>query len=115
ATEATSLCHDREAAVAAAETAWRTFEEGALAEGLPTFEIERAKLEAGLPVATLAHLAKLTNSAGEARRFIQGRGLRLNDVAVSDVRAQASLADLTDKGVLKLSVGRKQHILVKPV
>jgi tyrosyl-tRNA synthetase len=115
ATEATALCHGREAALAAGETARRTFEEGALAEGLPTFEIERTKLEAGIPVATLASLAKLTNSAGEARRFIQGGGLRVNDVPVSDVKATASMADLTALGVIKLSVGKKQHILVKPV
>jgi tyrosyl-tRNA synthetase len=115
ATEATALCHGREAAMHASETARRTFEEGALAEGLPTFEIERAKLEAGIPVATLANLAKLTSSTGEARRFIQGGGLRLNDVPVADVKATASLSDLTPEGVFKLSVGRKQHILVKPV
>jgi tyrosyl-tRNA synthetase len=115
ATEATAMCHGRDAANAAAETARRTFEEGALAEGLPTFEIERARLEAGLPIATLAHLAKLTHSTGEARRFIQGGGLRLNDVPVTDARATASLGNLTAEGVLKLSIGRKQHILIKPV
>jgi tyrosyl-tRNA synthetase len=115
ATEATALCHGREAAIQAAETARRTFEEGTLAEGLPTFEIERAKLEAGIPLATLANLAKLTNSTSEARRFIQGGGLRLNDVPVADVKATATLADLTQEGVFKLSVGKKHHILVKPV
>jgi tyrosyl-tRNA synthetase len=115
ATEATAMCHGIEAASTAAETARRTFEEGALAEGLPTFEIERARLEAGLPIAALAHLAKLTNSIGEARRFIQGGGLRLNDVPVTDARATASLCNLTAEGVLKLSIGRKQHILIKPV
>jgi tyrosyl-tRNA synthetase len=115
ATEATALCHGRDAALQAAETARRTFEEGALAEGLPTFEIERAKLEAGIPFATLANTAKLTSSSGEARRFIQAGGLRVNDVPVTDVKAIATLANLTAEGVLKLSVGKKQHILVKPV
>ena len=115
ATEATALCHGREAALEAAETARRTFEEGALAAGLPTFEVERARLAAGIPVATLAHLAGLTTSASEARRFIQGGGLRINDVQVADVRAIAGLDDLTADGVLKLSVGKKSHMLVKPV
>ena len=115
ATEATALCHGRDAALQAAETARRTFEEGALAEGLPTFEIERAMLEAGIPFATLANTAKLTSSSGEARRFIQAGGLRVNDVPVTDVKAIATLANLTPEGVLKLSVGKKQHILVKPV
>ena len=69
----------------------------------------------GLPLTTLAQLSGLTASSGEARRFIQGGGLRVNDEAVSDVKAAVSLADLTTEGVIKLSVGRKKHILVKPV
>src|SRR5262249_27147730 len=95
ATEATALCHGRDAALEAAETARRTFEEGALAAGLPTFEIERQKLEAGIPLTTLAHLAGLTSSASEARRFIQSGGLKLNDVPVADVRAVVSTGELT--------------------
>jgi tyrosyl-tRNA synthetase len=115
ATEATTLCHGREAAQQAAETARRTFEEGAAAAGLPSFDIERARLASGIPVATLAHLAGLTSSASEARRFIQGGGLRVNDAPVGDVRATTSLEDLNPEGVIKLSVGKKQHILIKPV
>ena len=114
ATEATALAHGREAAEAAAETARRTFEEGAIDEGLPTFEIARGKLE-GLAVTTLAQLAGLTSSASEARRFIEGGGLKLNDAAVQDVKATVSVADATGKGFIKLSVGKKKHILVKPV
>ena len=67
ATEATALCHGREAALESAETARRAFEEGAHAEGLPAFALERAKLDAGIPIATLAHLAGLTASASEAQ------------------------------------------------
>jgi tyrosyl-tRNA synthetase len=113
ATEATAMAHGRAAAEQAAETSRRTFEEGAAAEGLPTFEIAREKLD-GLPLTTLANLAGLTSSAGEARRHIEGGGLRLNDAAVKDVKAVASLSDLTPNGVLKLSIGKKKHILVKP-
>ena len=115
ANEATALCHGREAANQAAETARRTFEEGALATGLPTFQIERQKLEAGIPVTTLAHLAGLTSSASEARRFIQNGGLRLNDVTIADVRAVVTAADLTQDGVMKLSAGKKSHMLIKAV
>lgn len=115
ATEATTLCHGRAAASEAAETARRTFEEGVIADGLPTFEIARAALENGMPIASLAQLAGLTSSSGEARRFIQGGGLRMNDTVVSDVKASAGVSDLTPEGVIKLSIGRKKHILVKPV
>jgi len=86
-----------------------------LATGLPTFEIERQKLQAGIPITTLAHLAGLTSSASEARRFIQNGGLKLNDVAVADVRAVVSTEELTAEGVLKLSLGKKSHLLIKPV
>jgi tyrosyl-tRNA synthetase len=114
ATEATALVHGRAAADEAAETARRTFEEGAFAEGLPTFEIARASLEEGIPVANLAQLSGLTSSSGEARRFIQGGGLRVNDAVVGDVKASVGLADLTPEGAIKLSIGRKKHILIKP-
>ena len=115
ATEATALCHGRKAAEEAAETARRTFEEGTLAEGLPTVEVARDRLDAGIAVTALAHLVGLTNSSSEARRHIEGGGLRLNDVQVTDVKALASLADMTAAGVIKLSLGRKKHILVKLV
>src|SRR5262245_26902535 len=115
ATEATTLCHGREAALAAEETARKTFEEGALATDLPTFEISRTQLAQNMPIANLAQLAGLTRSTGEARRLIQGGGLRVNDAPVSDVKATVSLRDVSDAGVMKLSAGRKQHILVKPV
>ena len=115
ATEATALCHGREPALAAEETARKTFEEGALATDLPTFEIARAQLAQGVPVANLAQLAGLTRSTGEARRLIQSGGLRVNDAPVGDVKATVGLSDVSDAGVLKLSAGKKQHILVKPV
>jgi tyrosyl-tRNA synthetase len=114
ASETTALAHGRAAAGDAAETARRTFEEGAMAEGLPTFEIARGQLD-GMALTTLAHLAGLTSSASEARRHIQGGGLKLNDAPVQDVKATVSLSDLSGEGVLKLSVGKKKHILVKPV
>jgi tyrosyl-tRNA synthetase len=114
ATEATALCHGRDAARTAEETARKTFEEGALATDLPTFEVARSQLASGMAVANLAQLAGLTRSTGEARRLIQGGGLRVNDAPVTDVRATVSLSDVSEAGVLKLSLGRKQHILVKP-
>lgn len=114
ATEATAMAHGRAVALEAAETARRTFEEGAMAEGLPTFEIARDTL-IGMAVTTLAHQAGLTSSASEARRFIQGNGLKLNDAGVSDMKAAIAASDITDQGVLKLSIGKKKHILVKPV
>ena len=115
ATEATALLHGRTAANEAAETARKTFEEGVLSEGLPTVEIARAKLAGGILVASLAHAAGLTSSSSEARRQIEGGGLRMNDKVVDDVKATVREADLQAGDVVKLSIGRKKHALVKVV
>jgi tyrosyl-tRNA synthetase len=114
ATEATAVLHGRKAADEAAETARRTFEEGAIAEGLPTFEIARDRIAAGIAATSLAHLAGLTASTSEARRQIEGGGFRINDAPVGDVKASVGPSDVRS-GVIKLSIGRKKHILVKPV
>jgi tyrosyl-tRNA synthetase len=115
ATEATAILHGRTAADQAAETARRTFEEGETAQGLPTFEIARDTLAASIALTALAQTSGLTASASEARRHIEGGGLRLNDQPVADVKATVTLSDVTDTGVIKLSIGRKKHLLIKPV
>jgi len=116
ATEATALLHGRAAADAAAATARTTFEEGALAASLPTVEVPRGELEAGLGVLTVfAEKTGLVASNGEARRQIKGGGLRVNDAAVADEKMVLSPKDLTPEGVIKLSLGRKKHVLLKPV
>ncbi|WP_027542604.1 tyrosine--tRNA ligase [Bradyrhizobium sp. WSM2254] len=114
ATEATALLHGRDAANEAAETARRTFEEGALAESLPTVEIPRGELDAGLGVLNAFVKAGLVTSNGEARRQIKGGGLRVNDEPVTDEKMVLSPAHLTPEGVIKLSFGKKKHILLKP-
>jgi tyrosyl-tRNA synthetase len=114
ATETTALLHGREAAEQAAETARRTFEEGALAETLPTLDVARAELEAGQGLLTLLVKAGLASSNGEARRHVQGNAVRLNDEPVKDDRRIVGMADVGPEGVVKLSVGRKKHVLVRP-
>ena len=115
ATEATALMHGRDAAEAAAETARKTFVEGTLAADLPTITVSRTILEAGLGVLTAfgPEHAKLVPSTSEARRQIKNGGLRVNDVPVSDERAVLRDGDLTPDGVIKLSFGRKKHVLLR--
>lgn len=115
ATEATALLRGREAADAASETARKTFEEGAIAGDLPTLEIPRGELDAGASVLGLFVKAGLVASNGEARRQIKGGGLRVNDIAVADEKMILMPKDLTPEGVIKLSMGRKRHVLLKPV
>jgi len=111
---ATTLLHGAEAAAAAAETARKTFEEGAIAENLPTEEIARMSLEEGLSVLEAYILAHLVMSKGEARRQIKGGGLRVNDAVVVDENMILTLKDVTAEGFIKLSFGKKRHVLLKP-
>ncbi|MGH6777260.1 MAG: tyrosine--tRNA ligase [Bradyrhizobium sp.] len=111
---ATSLLHGPEAARQAAETARQTFEEGAIAENLPSIEIPRTELQAGLGVLTAFVKVGLVGSNGEARRQIKSGGLRINDVALSDERMVLGPANLTTEGVIKLSLGKKRHVLLRP-
>jgi tyrosyl-tRNA synthetase len=111
---ATALLHGSDATRLAAETARQTFEEGTIAENLPSVEILRTELEAGIGVLALFVKAGLVASNGEARRQIKGGGLRVNDVAVSDEKMILRPADLTPQGVIKLSLGKKRHVLLKP-
>jgi tyrosyl-tRNA synthetase len=115
ASEATALVHGRAAADQAADTARRTFEEGALAETLPTIEVANAEFKTGLGVLAAFVKAGLVASNGEARRQIKGGGLKVNDVTVTDEKMVLTPAHLTREGVIKLSLGKKRHVLLKPV
>jgi len=114
ATEATALLHGRPAAEQAAATAQTTFEEGGLATTLPTAEVARLELETGLGVLTAAVLAGLVPSTSEARRQIRNGGLKVNDVTVSDDKMRLTASELTAEGVIKLSLGKKRHVLIRP-
>jgi tyrosyl-tRNA synthetase len=114
ANEATALCHGREAADKAAETAHQTFVAGTLSADLPTVEIPRAEFAGGIGVLAAFTRAGLTSSNGDARRQIAGGGLRVNDEAISDEKLSLGSAQLRE-GVIKLSLGKKKHVLLKPV
>jgi tyrosyl-tRNA synthetase len=111
--EATALCHGREAAEAAADTARRVFEQGSIGEDLPTVTADRAQLEAGHALIKALHEAGLVASLGEARRQIRAGAIRVNDVAVTAELHNLTLADVSGDGVIKLSLGRKRHALLR--
>ena len=114
ATEVTAILHGRAAAEEAAETARKTFEEGALAENLPSIEVPASELEDGVGVLSLIVRAGLAGSNGEARRHVQGGAVKINDQGVSDERQVVGTGEVTGDGVIKLSVGKKKHVLVRP-
>jgi tyrosyl-tRNA synthetase len=115
ATETTALLHGRQAAEEAERTARTTFETGGLATSLPTVELPRAELDAGLGVLAAFTKAGLVPSTSEARRQIKSGGLKVNDQTVGDERASLTAANLTPEGVIKLSLGKKRHVLLKPL
>ena len=115
ATEATALVHGRAAADSASDTARQTFEEGTFAQSLPTFEISRRELEGGYGILVANVTVGFVKSNGEARRQIQSGGIRVNDVAVTDEKMTLTPANLTADGVIKLSMGKKRHALIRPV
>jgi len=114
ATEATALIHGRDKADEAAETARRAFEEGQAAEGLPTVEIPKADIEAGIGVLSAFVAAGLCASNGEVRRNIKGGAVKINDKGEQNDKRVLSPSDITEDGVIKLSLGKKKHVLLKP-
>ncbi len=115
ANQATRLLHGGAAADEAAETARRTFEDGSAGEALPTVEIPRAELAAGIAAFDLFRRAGLSASGGEARRLIKGGGARINDRKAALETASVTLDDLNSDGVIKLSAGKKRHALVRAI
>jgi tyrosyl-tRNA synthetase len=111
---ATVMCHGSDAADAAAETARQTFVEGGAGEDLPRIKIASTRLNDGVPFYELLKESGLVKSNGEARRLIKGGGGRLNDNVMSEEHASVTLSNVNDDGVIKLSAGRKRHVLVVP-
>jgi tyrosyl-tRNA synthetase len=114
ANEATALCHGRDEAAKAAETARQTFEGAGVSANLPSLEVPIGELEAGIGVLSAFTRAGLTSSNGDARRQIGGGGLRVNDEPVLDDKMSVGRAHLRD-GAIKLSLGKKKHVLIRPV
>ncbi|MBN9047031.1 MAG: tyrosine--tRNA ligase [Rhizobiales bacterium] len=114
ATEVTAMLHGRDAAEEAADTARKTFEDGELSENLPTVGVHRATLNGGIGLLALMVLAELCTTNGEARRHVEGGAVRVNDLPVSDPRMMVDGSALNEQGVIKLSLGKKRHVLIRP-
>jgi len=113
ATEATALAHGRAAADEASEAARKTFEEGGLADALPSIEITRSELAGGIGLASLFVRAGLAASNGEVRRAVSNNAISVNDRRITDAGLTITDGDLNADGLLKLSHGRKKHVLVR--
>ena len=115
ATNVTAMCHGPDAAKEAELTAQQTFESGGVGAGLKTHEIAKSDLDAGIKTLEILFLSGLVASRGEARRLIKGGGCRVNDKLVSNELQIVDLKDLNLDGIIKLSAGKKRHVLIRPV
>jgi len=113
--QATALCHGDEAAAEARRTAEETFEANTLSIGLPTVDVAGAALAEGMPVFELLKRTGLSASNGEARRLIKGGGGRINDLAIASETQIVTVADANVDGIIKVSAGKKRHVLVRMV
>jgi len=111
--EATTLLHGLDAAKTAQETAEKTFEQGDLAQGLPSIEVSRAELSTGVGILTALVSGGVAVSNSEARRQVQGGAVKINDEPCKDFRQMLGESDLNNEGVIKLSMGKKKHILLR--
>jgi len=115
ATAVTALAHGEAAAALAVDTSRKTFEEGGKADALPTVDLPRARLVQGIAAFELLHEAGLAPSRTEARKLIKGGGGRLNDALIESDTMMVTEQHLDPGGTLKLSAGRKRHVLVRAV
>ncbi|MCL6229894.1 tyrosine--tRNA ligase [Bartonella bilalgolemii] len=115
ATEVTAMLHGRTLANEALETARKTFEEKMFGENLPSIKINATELKVGIGVLTLLVQAGLAKSNSEARRYVQGGGVRINDQIIEDETHLIDEKDVNANEVIKLSFGKKKHILIKPI
>jgi tyrosyl-tRNA synthetase len=111
--EATKILHGESAALEAAETARKTFEQGGVGENLPSIIVTEDILKAGLSVIEALRQSGLVESNGEAKRLIQGGGAKVNDNIITDGAQNLTLSDLTGDGYIKLSSGKKKHALIR--
>ena len=111
--EVTRLCHGLDTANSAAESARRTFEEGSIGRDLPFIIINKNDLEEGIWVIEAMRNLSLIKSNGEGRRLIANGGARVNDRVIKDPEKHLKTPDVSTEGIIKLSVGKKRHALLK--
>ena len=113
ANEATSMLHGKSAAEKAEQTARKTFVSGSIGEDLPTLNISKKEIENGVNIIDLVVLSKLLVSKSEVRRTIKNRGIKINNEIIEDQNLQILIKDFKNQNFLKLSLGKKKHVIIK--
>jgi len=113
ANEATEMLHGKKSARDAEITAQKTFKEKSIGKDLPVFKIKKNIVINGLSVFDLVLQTKLANSKSEIRRMIKNNGLKFNNIIVSNEEKKIYQNDFDKDNNLKVSHGKKQHVIVK--
>ena len=113
ANEATAMLHGKEAAKKAEQTAKKTFVSGSIGDDLPTIKINKKEIKNGINIVDLVVLSNLILSKSEVRRMMKNRGIKINNEVVEDQNLQISLNHFKKQKFLKLSLGKKKHVIIK--
>ncbi len=111
----TKLCHGNSAAIEAMETARKVFEEGGIDAHLPSIQINSSEIKLGISIVDLLHKAGIADSKSEAKKLIRGGGAKINDQKIEDENLIVDSSDILENMYIKLSAGKKRHILIKAV
>ncbi len=113
ASEATTMLHGKTAAQKAELTAKNTFEEKSIGEDLPSVKIKKNELINGINIIDLVISSNLLSSKSEVRRMIKNKGIKINNEPVENEKYNVSLNNFNQNNFLKLSLGKKNHVIVK--
>ena len=113
ANEATAMLHGKSSAEKAEQTAKKTFGSGSVGDDLPTIKIDKKKLENGMKIIDLVIVSNLLASKSEVRRIINNKGIKINNQTIEDQNLEISLKNFNNHNFLKLSLGKKKHVIIK--
>jgi len=113
ANEVTSMLHGSKSAKDSESTAQKTFEEKSIGKNLPLVKIKKNFINDSISLFEIVLLSKLANSKGEIRRMIKNKGLRINNQTITDEKKIIYLSDFDNEKNMKISHGKKQHVILK--
>tara|TARA_B100001564_G_scaffold340053_1_gene333364 strand:+ start:96 stop:1331 length:1236 start_codon:yes stop_codon:yes gene_type:complete len=113
ANQATSMLHGKIAAQKAEETAKKTFVSGSIGKDLPTIKVSKKEIESGINIVELVVLSNLIFSKSEVRRTMKNKGIKINNEIIEDPGLLISLKHFNNENFLKLSLGKKKHVIIK--
>ena len=113
ANEATAMLHGKAATQKAEQTAKNTFEKKSIGEDLPSINLKKEEVINGINIVDLVITSNLLNSKSEVRRMIKNKGIKVNNIPVENDQFNVSLNNFEKENFLKLSHGKKKHVIFR--